>query len=58
MILVVDIFKTLTELQEHILSFIKVVHFTMAHMFQDQYLNQVQKISTMQHALQEWLYYI
>ena len=35
--------------------FIKVVQFTMAHMFQDQLLNKVQKESTMQHALQEWL---
>ena len=28
---------------------------TMAHMFQDQFLNQVQKVITLQHALQEWL---
>ena len=28
---------------------------TMAHMFQDQLLNKVHKVSTMQHALQEWL---
>ena len=28
---------------------------TMAHMFQDQLHNIVQKVSIMQHALQEWL---
>ena len=28
---------------------------TMAHIFQDQFLNQVQKASTIQNALQEWL---
>ena len=32
--------------------FIKVLHFTIAHMFQDQLFNQVQKVSTMQNALQ------
>ena len=35
------------ELQERIIYFIKVGQFTMAHMFQDQFLNQVQKVSTM-----------
>ena len=38
--------------------FIKLVQLTMAHMFQEQFLNQVQKVSTMQHALQEWIYHI
>ena len=35
--------------------FIKVGQLTMAHMFQDHLLNKVQKLSTMQHAQQEWL---
>ena len=34
------------------LYFIKVGQLTMANMFQDQLLNQVQKVSTIQHALQ------
>ena len=55
MILVWNIFQTLVEVQNHILSSIKVGQLTMAHMFQDQLLNQVQKLSTMQHALQEFL---
>ena len=54
MILVGKIVETLAEVQDHILSFIKVVQLTMSHMFQDQMLNQVQKVGTMQHALQEW----
>ena len=29
-----------------------------AHMFQDQLLNKVQKVSTMKHTLQEWLQHI
>ena len=29
-----------------------------AHMFQDQFLNQVQKVNTIKHALQEWIYHI
>ena len=29
-----------------------------SHMFQDQLLNQVQKVSTMQHAMQEFIYQI
>ena len=45
------IFQTLVEVQEYILYFIKVFQLTMAHMFQDQLLNQVQKVSTIQHAL-------
>ena len=36
-----------------ILYYIKVVQLTMAHIFQYHMLNQVQKVSTMQHALQE-----
>ena len=35
--------------------FYQVGKFTMSHMFQDQLHNPVQKVSTMQHALQEWL---
>ena len=50
-----NIVQTLEEVQEHTLFSIKVGQFTMAHMFQDQLLNPVQKVSTMQHALQEWL---
>ena len=50
--LVGKIVQTLEEVQDHTLSSIKVVQFTMAHMFQDQLLNLVQKVSTMQHALQ------
>ena len=55
MILVGKIFQTLEEVQDHTLYFIKVGQLTMAHMFQDKFLNQVQKVSTMQYALQEWL---
>ena len=35
--------------------FIKVFQLTMEHMFQDQFLNQVHKVSTIQNELQEWL---
>ena len=31
------------------------IQLTMAHMFQDQMINQVQRVSTMYHAMQEWL---
>ena len=55
MILVGNIVQTLEEVQEHTLFYIKVGRLTMAHMVQDQLLNQVQKASTMQHALKEWL---
>ena len=55
LVLVKNIVQTLEEVQEHTLYFIKVGKLTNAHMFQDQLLNQVQKVSTMQHALQEWL---
>ena len=55
MILVGNIVQTLAEVQEHILYFIKVVQLTMSHMLQYQFLNQVKKVSTMQHALQECL---
>ena len=34
---------------------IKVGQLTMAHMFQNQLPNPVQKVSTMQNALQEWI---
>ena len=44
------IVQTLAKVQEHKLSFIKVGQLTMAHMFQDQLINQVHKVSTMQHA--------
>ena len=30
----------------------------MSHMFQYQFSNQVHKVSTMQHVLQEWIYNI
>ena len=46
-ILVVKIVQTLAELQYRTLYFIKVIQLTMAHMFQFQLLNQVQKVSTM-----------
>ena len=48
-------FQTLTEVQEHTLYFIKVGQLTMEHMFQDQFINRVQEVSTMQHALYELL---
>ena len=51
LILVGKIFQTLAEVQEHKLSFIKVVQLTMAQMFQDQLISLVQKVSTIQHAL-------
>ena len=35
--------------------YINMGQLTMAHMFQDQLPNPVQKVSTMQHALQEWI---
>ena len=41
LILVGKIVQTLAELQEHTLYFIKVGQLTIAHMFQDQLLNQV-----------------
>ena len=55
MILVGKIVHTLEEVQDHILFSIKVGQLTMAHMFQDLLLNPVQKVSTLQHVLQEWL---
>ena len=55
LILVGKIVQTLEEVQEHILFSIKVGQLTMAHMFQDQLPNPMQKVSTMQHSLQEWL---
>ena len=55
LIVVGKVFQTLAEVQENKLTFIMVAQLTMAHMFQDQMLNQVHKVSTMQHALQEWL---
>ena len=54
-ILVGKIVQTLAEVQENTLYFIKVGKLTMAHMYQDQWLNQVQKVATMQHAMQECL---
>ena len=56
--LVGNIVQTLAELQEHTLSLIKVGQFTMSYMFQYQLLYQVHKLSTMQHALQEWLQHV
>ena len=58
LILVGNIVQTMAEVQEHTLYFIKVGQLTTAHMFQDQFLNKVKKASTMQHALQEWLWHI
>ena len=58
LILVGRIVHTMEEVKEHILFSIKVVQLTMSHMFQDQFLNPVQKLSTMKHALQEWLQHI
>ena len=55
LILIRRIFQTLEEVQEHILFSIKVDQLIMVHMFQDQFHNTVQKVSTMQNALQEWL---
>ena len=53
--MLLNFFQTLEEVQEHILFSIKVGQLNMAHMFQDQLINPVQKVSTMLHALQEWL---
>ena len=55
LILVSKIVQTLAEVHKHTLSFIKVCQLNMAHIFQDQLLNQLQKVSTMQHAQQERL---
>ena len=51
LILVVRIFQTLEEVQEHILFSIKVDQLAMVHMFQDQLHNPVQKVSTVHAAL-------
>ena len=37
------------------INFLKVVPLTISHMLQDQLLNKVHKVSTMHHALQEWI---
>ena len=50
-----SIVQELAEVQDHILSFIKVSQLTMAHMFQDQFLKKLQRVSTIQSALQELL---
>ena len=55
MIIVGNTVHTLVELQEHILYLIKVGQLNMAHMFQDQFPNQVHKVSIMQHVLHECL---
>ena len=55
MIIVSKIVHTLAEVQDNTIYFIKMGHLIMAHMFQEQFLNQVHKLSTMQHSLQEWL---
>ena len=54
LILVGKIVQTLVEVQDNTLYFINVGQLTMAHMFQDQFLSRVHKVSTVQHALQEW----
>ena len=51
LILVGKIFQTLVEVQYHTLYFIKVGQLTMEYMLQDHFINQVQKLSTMHHAL-------
>ena len=48
-------FSDTGKVQERILFSIKVDQLTMVHMFQYQLHNTVEKVSTMQHALQEWL---
>ena len=53
-----NIFQTLAEVQEHILCFIKVFQWTMEHMFQDQFLNKLQKVSTSKNVLQVWIWKI
>ena len=55
MILVGKIVHTLAELQDDTLYFINMSQLTMAHMFQDQFFNKVQKASTMQNLLKEWI---
>ena len=55
LILVDKIIQTLAEVQDHIISFIKVGQLTMKPVFQYPFLNQVQKVSTMHHVLQGWL---
>ena len=45
----------LAEVQEYTLYLINVGKLTMVHIFQDQFLNQVHKASTMNHALKKWL---
>ena len=47
-------FQALEKVQEDILFSIEVGQLTMEHI-QDQLHNPVQKVSTMQHELQEWL---
>ena len=53
LIIVGNIVQKLEEVHDHTVSLIQLDQFTMSHMFQDQLLNQVQKLSTIQHALQE-----
>ena len=48
----------LAEVQDYTLSFMKVVQLTISHMLQYHLLNQVHKVSTIKHVLQEWLYHI
>ena len=55
LILVGNIVQTLEKAQEHTLYFIKVGQLTTIHMFQEKLLDQVQKVSTMQHSQQERL---
>ena len=51
LLLIFNIVQTLSEVQEHTRSFIKVVHLTMENIFQDHMHNQVHKVIAMQHAL-------
>ena len=45
--------QILAEVQEHILCFIEVEKLIIAHMLQVHLLNQVLKVSIIQHSLQE-----
>ena len=45
----------ITAVQKHKLYLIEVGQLNTEQISQDQFLNQVQKVSTMKHTLQEWL---
>ena len=58
MIQVRRIFQTLAELQGYLLYFIEIRQLTISHMLQDQFPNEVQKLSKVHHALQEYIQHI